>query len=289
MRTAMSSKWDVTIVTCRPLPEIDPDEDPLLDALAEAGLEARLCVWNDVRVDWAACGLTIIRSNWDYHRRRDEFLAWAANVSSVSTLLNPLEVVRWNSHKSYLLQLPMRGVPVVPTVMLERGSGASLEQICRAEGWERIVVKPAVSAGSYGTYVMAADALDEHTYRRLVDVEDVLVQPYVTSVDNYGERSLIFIDGAFSHCIRKHPRFAGDEERVTGPHEPSPQELQVAQRALDCVDASLLYGRVDLVQDTTGSPLVAELELIEPSLFFRFGPEGLSRFVAGIQRRLHPT
>jgi hypothetical protein len=29
-----------------------------------------------------------------------------------------------------------------------------------------------------------------------------------------------------------------------------------------------------------------ELELVEPSLFFRQGPEALERFVAGLRRRL---
>lgn len=282
----MSLPFDVTLVTCRPLPEPDPDEAPLLSALTQAGLEVRLCAWDDESVEWSTSAVTVIRSTWDYHRRRDAFIDWAREVDGVSLLLNPPTVVEWNSHKSYLLTLPLRGVPVVPTVLVEQGTTISLEQISRAEEWPRLVIKPAVSAGSYETHAMEEENLDESTFRRLVDAEDVLVQPYIESVDHHGERSLIFIDGECTHCIRKHPRFAEDDERVTGPHEPTADELTVARSALQAVSKNLLYARVDLVENADEQPVVAELELIEPSLFFRFSDTALQRFTESIIRRV---
>jgi hypothetical protein len=97
---------------------------------------------------------------------------------------------------------------------------------------------------------------------------------------------LIFIDGECTHCIRKHPRFAGEDEQVTGPHEPTPEELTVARTALKEVSTNLLYGRVDLVEGPDDQPLVAELELIEPSLFFRFSEPALQRFIESIIRQV---
>lgn len=271
----MSRPFDITIATCQNLPEPDPDAAPLLDALTATGLTVRTCVWDDPDVDWSLATLTLIRSTWDYHRKHEAFLRWAQSTHAVSPLFNSPEIVRWNSHKNYLLQLPLRGIPVVPTVLIEKGSTLQLSQITTGEDWKKIVVKPAVSAGSFETHVMTADQLDEPTFQRLVQNEDVLVQPYIDSVDHHGERSLIFINGQFTHCIRKHPRFAGDDEHVTGPHTPTPEERAVAERAIHATGEPLLYARVDLIQNAHQKPLVAELEFIEPSLFFRFSDECL--------------
>ena len=284
------SKYDVTLVTCDPLPEPDLDEGPLSNALEEAGLSVRKCVWDDPAVDWAKGRLTLIRSTWDYYRKRDAFVKWAEDVEKVSRLCNPARVVRWNSHKRYLLSLPLKGIPVVPTVMVERNSEVSLGEICANEQWSSVVIKPAVSAGSYETHAMDLGDLNEEIFARLIDGGDVLVQPYMDSVDEYGERSLIFIDDEFSHCARKHPRFAGEDETITGPYEPTRSELAVADAAMDAANAvadqPLLYGRVDLVHDEDEQPLVAEIEVLEPSLFFRFSEEGLRRMVSAIGERL---
>jgi len=34
---------------------------------------------------------------------------------------------------------------------------------------------------------------------------DALIQPYVHSVDESGERALVFIDGSFSHAMTRAP------------------------------------------------------------------------------------
>ena len=277
---------DVTLVTTDPLPEPDLDEAPLVAALKEAGLTVRVCPWKDPEVDWSESAVTVVRSTWDYYREIDEFLRWIARTCEVSGLWNPAEVLRWNAHKGYLLSLPLQGVRVVPTVLVKRGQAMSLGGICEAEGWRHVVIKPAISAGSYRTHQVFAEAPREDLFGELVADGDVLVQPYMESVDEYGERSMVFIDGALSHCVRKHPRFAGGEERVTGPEVPTDEEVRVAEKALSTIDAELLYGRVDLVRDGAGKVVVAEVEVMEPSLFFRFAEGSARRFADGVRRRL---
>ncbi len=278
--------FDITIATCRPLPEPDPDEAPLVEALEGAGFRTRVCDWRDSKVDWSQAKLTLLRSTWNYYRHYDDFLQWLAHVAKVSALYNPVEIVRWNAHKSYLIELAEAGVPTVPTVLVELGCDRPLADIVEANGWSRVVVKPAVSAGSFETHIV--DRADEPTpvFDRLVAARDVLVQPYIDAVDTYGERSLIVIDGELTHCVKKHPRFAGEDEHVTGPHPPSSDELELANRALDAVGAPLLYARVDMVPDVDGRPMLAELELIEPSLFFRFSDAALERMVEALRARL---
>jgi hypothetical protein len=113
-----------------------------------------------------------------------------------------------------------------------------------------------------------------------------LVQPYLRSVEEYGERSLVWIDGELTHAIRKQPRFAGDIERIQGPLAIADDERAVAEAALAPVADQILYGRVDLARDDAGQPVVMELELVEPSLFFAQHPGAAARYAAALRRRL---
>lgn len=280
---------DVTLVTCDPLPEPDPDAAPLEAALTAAGLSWRWAVWNDAEVDWAAGTVTVLRSTWDYYRQHGEFLAWCDRVAGETTLLNPAAVVRWNSHKRYLLELAEAGLDVVPTAHVPTGASETLSDVCASRGWSRVVVKPAVSAGSWNTHVFASPVDGAATFDALVAERDVLVQPFVETVATDGERSLVVVDGELSHAVLKHPRFAGERERVEGPMPMDDAERRLAADA--CAMAAtrggppLLYARVDVVRSARGEPMIAELELIEPSLFFAMEPASVTRFVAGIARR----
>jgi len=280
---------DVALVSCLELPEPDPDAAPLAAALEAAGIEARVRAWDDPDVDWSAARLTVLRSTWNYPRHAEAFLEWAARAAARSALWNPLPVVRWNLHKRYLLDLERRGVPVTPTVCLRRGARRTLAQLLERHGWSSVVVKPAISAASFRTLRVDADALDagEAHLAELVAERDVLVQRYLPSVEDHGERALIWIDGALTHAVRKSPRFAGQSEAVSERAvEISPAEAALARRAVATVAGPLLYARVDVAPGPDGTPLVMELELIEPSLFFPQSAEALERFVAALGRRL---
>ena len=269
------------IATCAQLPEPDADEAPLAAALAAAGFDATLVAWDDPGVDWNAPVPTIIRSTWNYALALDEFLAWVERAAAAAPLWNPPAVVRANVHKRYLLELAARGVPVVPTTLVERGQMAGVPRA-------RIVIKPEVGAGSLHAKVFDCDRGEAAALhlRELTRTGAALIQPYMRSVDDYGERSLIWIDGALTHAIRKTPRFAGDNERIDGPFPIADDERAVAEAALAPYVDQILYGRVDLARDDAGQPLVMELELVEPSLFFARHPPALDRYIAGLARRL---
>jgi O-ureido-D-serine cyclo-ligase len=183
-----------------------------------------------------------------------------------------------------LLELAARGVPVVPTVLVTAGGRAG-DLFAR---WEHIVIKPAVAAASRGARVFdraERDAAEAHAAEWLVR-GDVLVQPYLASIEDHGERSLIWIDGEITHAIRKQPRFEGGTEQITGPHPIADDEHAVATAALAPWTDRILYGRVDLARDADGVPRVMELEMVEPSLFFDRCPGSAERYAAGLTRRL---
>jgi glutathione synthase/RimK-type ligase-like ATP-grasp enzyme len=274
------------IATCRPLPEPDDDEAPLLEALAAAGVEAEIRDWRSDAL-WSPPLPTVVRSTWDYIHHLDAFRAWAGRVGARAALWNPADVILDNVHKRYLLALAGRGVPVVPTVLVDRGRSASLERIRADRGWGDVVIKPAVGAGSFETRRFAAgDPRAQRSCDRLAADRDVLVQPYLAAVEGHGERALVWIDGEFTHAVRKSPRFAGDEERVSAAVPISAAEREVGAAALAPLRDRLLYARVDVAPGPDGGPVVLELELVEPSLFLLQCPAALARLVAGIRRRL---
>jgi glutathione synthase/RimK-type ligase-like ATP-grasp enzyme len=261
------------------LPEPDVDEAPLAAALAAGGFDAQMVAWDDPAADWDAPIATIIRSTWNYALDVDAYMRWIDRAARSGPLFNPPDVISGNLHKRYLLELAARGVPVVPTTLVERGETVDLPA-------HRIVIKPEVGAGSLNAKVFESgdDGARAHL-AALTAKGAALVQPYIASVEDYGERSIVMIDGQLSHSIRKSPRFAGDSERVDGPFPIAEDEHAVAMAAL-APYGDLLYGRVDLARDETGRPMVMELELVEPSLFFNRGPGSAVSYVAALRRRL---
>jgi glutathione synthase/RimK-type ligase-like ATP-grasp enzyme len=283
---------DVALVTWRELPELDPDDRPLAASLRERGHRVAIVAWDDPGFDWSKASLVLLRNPWDYYRRLEEFLAWAERVDAATSLWNPPAVLRWNLHKGYLIELAEAGQPVVPTELVRRGSDFDLAAMLARRAWPRGVVKPAVSADSWETVVFDSGdlAAARAMIARRLPERDLLVQPFLESVESDGERCLVFLDGELSHAVRKNPitrggRWAGLPEGT--PVAADDDELEVARRVLAAAPAvDLLYARVDLVRDAAGAPRLLELELAEPTLFLADHPAGLERLVAGIERRL---
>ena len=73
---------------------------------AIAGSTREPAVWDDADVDWGSFELVVVRSAWDYAPRRDQFVAWARTLPRV---LNPAEVITWNTDKRYLGEMQRRG------------------------------------------------------------------------------------------------------------------------------------------------------------------------------------
>ncbi len=282
-------KMDIALATCRSLPEPDHDAAPLEAALRTAGIETGWLAWDDPRTDWSRARLTLLRSTWNYPAHPERFLAWAERVAQVSRLCNPLPLIRWNLHKRYLVELERRGVPIAPTACVPGGSPTTLAAVLSEHGWDEVVVKPAVSAASFRTMRVGRGDLEagEAHFRALVAERDTLVQRYLPSVEDHGERALVWIDGEVTHAVRKAPRFAGEAESVSPQTVAvSPAEAALARGVIGATEGIPLYARIDVAPGLDGAPVLMELELIEPSLFFPQAPWALERFVAAILRQL---
>lgn len=278
----------IALVNCLNLPEHDPDEVPLLNALRDRGHEAGVLSWDDPGADPGAYDACVLRATWNYYRHLDAFAAWLEHADRATTLLNPLETVRWNLHKGYLLELERAGVAVVPTALFDRGAMVDLGSVLRDRGWRDVVVKPAISAGSHGTKRFGAGEIEavQAWLDRLLAQGDAMVQRFEPSVLREGEVSIVCIGGEVSHAIEKRPRFDGDEESVVGRSSASDAERAFAERVLGVVSHEHVYARVDVFPSDNGGLLLSELELIEPSLFFDHGPGSADRFAAALESAL---
>ncbi len=270
----------VALATYAAMPQGDEDDAPLPGLIGDA----TWAVWDDPAVDWDAFDLVVLRSTWDYQERRDAFLAWVDRLGD--RLLNPPGVVRWNTDKRYLAELPH----AVETAFLAPGEPlADLER--------EVVVKPTVSAGSRHTARFSPG--EEDRARALVaeihgSGRTAMVQPYVASVDARGETALLFFDGAFSHAVTKAAILKPGAEPTSDDYaseemaarEATAAEREVAGAVLAAAPAGWLYARVDLVEGDDGRPLLLELELTEPSLFLGLAPGAAERFAAAVRARL---
>jgi len=300
----------LALATCAALPDLDPDDRLLRDALVERGIAVDAAVWDDPTVDWAAYQHVIIRNTWDYTDRAALFADWARRVAHASVLLNPADVVVWNIDKTYLRDLEQRGLPIVPTIWLDPARNFGARAIhTRFPAFGEFVIKPTVSAGSRDTGRYDASQTPSrmlaitHAKNLLAVGRTVMLQRYLRRVDTVGETALVYIDGQFSHSVRKGALLEGpyraDEidllyrQEQMAPREATNAEREVADRTIAALseifpqlDGPLLYARVDLIPDDEGKPVILELELTEPSLFLEHGPGSADRVADAIAARL---
>ena len=291
----------VALATCEAFPLLDDADRLIIPELEGLGIEAVPAVWDDPDVDWSTFDAVVLRETWDYPERRADFLAWLRRVHVVSLLLNPADVVEWNTDKRYLRDLEVAGVPIVPTRFV---APLDAEDAWLPEpGYADFVVKPAVSAGSRDTMRYAVDGpievAREHVRRLQAAGRTVMIQPYLDAVDTEGETAMLFLDGEFSHAIRKGPLLVRgvEGERVEGlfvqeqidRREPSAAQLAVAGQAVAAIPGGferVLYARVDLISGPDGAPQLLELELTEPSLFLEHDADAAGRLAHAIVERL---
>ncbi len=300
----------VTLATCADLPNLDPDEAGLPDALRERGIEPRIAVWNDPDVDWSVSSLNVVRSVRDYAKDREAFLKWA---ESTPRLLNQGSLMRWNSDKHYLAELGKRGLPVIPTTWLEPDQKLSKHQIhSRFPAHGDFVVKPAVSSGGRGTgRYTATDALSraeaiEHAAHEMRQGRSVMVQRYLGEIDRTGEISIVYLNGIPAYRVEKegmlHPRFRSlDEiqpETVVSSSGATEEEFRWGEQIRAALhgyirdtngrDELLLFNRVDIVR---GGPedesdfYVMEVSLIDGSLYLSASDDHLNKFADAIAMR----
>ncbi|HRJ63250.1 ATP-grasp domain-containing protein [Brevundimonas sp. UBA2416] len=263
----------------------------LAEALATAGLTAVPTAWTDHIED--ASGLTrfplvLPLIAWGYHRDHALWMQACATWEAAGVkMLNPPSVLGWNSDKSYLGRLAEQGVAMPDTVWIDGPTQADADAAFDRFGADQIVVKPRVSGGAYKTLRLARG-------EPMVGAPEgpAMIQPYLPSIENEGETSLLFFGGRLSHVVNKRP--VPGEFRVQVQYgggyvalpEPPAGALALAEQTLAAIGEDLLYARIDMAPDADGGWLLMEAELIEPDFYLGSAPEGGRRFAEAVRARL---
>ncbi len=245
----------------------------------------------DADVDWSEYKTAVIRTTWDYTSRLSEFLEVLDKIRRGGCkVYNDPNLVRWNSNKTYLHELENAGVPIVPSLFpAEQSLDVVKERILQFRE-DKFILKPLVGASSHDIIVFdEKTSLLDHLFGLPAgEAENYFLQPFQNSVFD-GEISYFYFNGVFQYAIRKKPK-SGDfrvQEEYGGSinqHKPSQFELDRSKAVLDQV-GDTLYARVDALHESTDWKLM-ELELIEPSMFFKFVPNSAKRFSEAILTRL---
>ena len=278
-------KVRIVLATYRSKPALTPNDALLAAELERAGATVVAAPWDLVDPSGHAPEIVCLRSTWDYHRRWSEFRTWVAGFGGPSgRLWNPAETVLWNADKLYLRELGEAGIALPPTRWFEPGERPDHAAVLREWALTRAVLKPRISATAFGTYLVSADRMPSEEEWAPLEASGTLVQAFVPEVESRGEISLVYLDGAFSHAVRKRP--AGGDFRVQRDFGGTVEGVQppgavraFADAVLGAVSRPWLYARVDLVETGRG-PVLMELELIEPDLFLT--PAAAARLAAAL-------
>jgi glutathione synthase/RimK-type ligase-like ATP-grasp enzyme len=276
----------IVLATCRPKPTLTPGDVLLAAALERRGAGVAAVPWD--LIDPHADGLVCLRSTWDYHLRWAEFRAWITALAGRNgRLWNPAETVQWNADKLYLGDLEAAGIALPRTRWFEPGERPDHRATLRAWAVDRAVLKPRISATAFGTHLVTRDHRLAADQWAPLEASGCLLQEYIPAIATVGEISLVFLDGAYSHAIRKRPAsgdfrvqtdFGGSLESLV----PGRELRRFGEAVLAAAARPWLYARVDLVETERG-PVLMELELIEPDLFL--GPDSAELLSAALVAR----
>jgi glutathione synthase/RimK-type ligase-like ATP-grasp enzyme len=276
----------IALASCAEHPEGLEGDALLAEGLAARGARVAWAVWDDPTVDWDAFDLVAVRATWDYPDHLDAFRGWVQTVAMSAELVNRPRTILGNLHKGYLTDL---GPDAVPTVVVPAGMTVDMAAL----GWPSAVVKPAVGAGGHGVVRGATQRdLDALTLEAPQPI-DVVVQPYLRSVEDEGEVSVVCIDGQPTHAVCKKPA-VGEfriHEHLGGTAERIPlrqDQADVARRMLSRLPMPPTIARVDLLEGPDG-PLVGEIELVEPYLWLELAPEAGARLADSLVDRARAT
>lgn len=245
----------VVFATCDLRPLVAHDDEPLAGALSDLGIAVVPIPWTEIDPAGVVDAWPIVlRSTWDSHRMPTMFAAWLAALDeSGRVVMNPPAIARDNIDKIYLRGLAAAGIPIPRTLWIDRPDAAGLTQILGDEGRDAAVLKPRIAATAYGTFLISSET----------DPPEADLAP------------------ARAGDFRLQQDFGGSVVETT----PSAAVHALASQVMALVAEHCTYARVDIVEADRG-PLLMEVELIEPELYFTIVPGSAVRMARTIAARL---
>jgi len=282
-----ASSWDPSEVV-----EHRAQMKSLWKGCQELGIDLHEVAWDRGELDPSNFEAVVIGTTWDYAARATNFLARLEQLAAVRPLYNSIGIVRWNIDKTYLRDLEGRGVPIVPTLWRARAEANHILSAFEELQTDHLVIKPTVGQTAWRqVQLKRGQALPEADR---LPPQAAMLQVFQPAILTEGELSFVFIDGAFSHCVRKLPakgdyRIQGTYGGTEQEHTPQQADLRSAQAVLEALEEVPLYARIDMLRDGERQLRLMECELIEPYLYPRPGCPLGQAFARGLDRRLRDS
>ncbi len=269
-------------------------EDGLLQkAFEDLGLKATRVDWADPEFDWGSTRAAIFRTTWDYFDRFDEFKTWLSEVEQKTQFINPISQIRWNMDKWYLKDLQEKGIHIVETKYIKKGTTSDLRTLISETSWGEVILKPTIAGAARHTYRINLENVSEfeELFRTLIANEDMMIQPFQHNIILKGEVSLMVIGGEYTHSVLKKGkegdfRVQDDFGGTLHSYEPTSEEIEFAEQVARACEPLPAYARIDLMWDNSNQLAVSEVELIEPELWFRRNPKSAQELASWVKEKV---
>ena len=286
----------IAILTCDEMPEMLPYDHIIIKKLNDAGILTEVFYWHDLVDDiykLEEFDLVLLRTIWDYYKKVEEFMVFLEQLDNLDVkVLNPIDIVRWNMDKKYLIQLQDEGFDIIPTIFSFNNEDVFDKALDL--GWEKMILKPMISAGSYHTYVIEQDEKEKFLKykKQLFTNRPYMLQEFIPEISD-GEISTITLtspgemaEDGYSYSVTKVPkkgdyRVQFDFGGVYHLGDVDPVIKKISHKITSRFDNRLLYQRLDGLW-RHNKFLIMELELIEPDLYFNYSEEAMDRFVENL-------
>lgn len=242
-------------------------------------------------------------------------------------LCNSLVIVKAGIDKAvYLKALEQQGIDIIPTQWFSSEEKKSIKKIMTEQSWNNVILKPTISTLSWQTFniekrgedfiISAPEYQDtkpfadksnlaetndvksyvdpEQIFQQLrAENDSIMVQKFMPKILTQGEVSFVFIDGVFSHAIKKivaeggwvaHELFGGKNTMTRVSQQDELWATRVYEKITELY-GELLYGRIDAIADEQGDLKLLECELIVPRLFLNEG-QAIDRYADAILTRI---
>ena len=297
---------DVVIVTENACLKADPkvrhsamaseEDGVLLAAFNKQNIKCRRIAWEDPDFDWSSTKVALIKTTWNYFHHIPEFINWVKNTSEKCLMVNSKDIIIWNMDKRYLFDLAKNGVIIPETHLLPPKEKFNPEQWNEKLGNKHFVVKPTISGGSKDTFYLKPpyNKVDIALIQEAVENQSMIIQPFINSIVEQGEYSMVFVNSKLTHAMVKRPQL--NDFRVQPYHGgtlqnylPNKREINFGEEVLQVckkIKGCPIYARVDFCHGSSGELLLMELEVIEPQLWFPESALAVSSMVAAIKNVL---
>lgn len=267
---SIANKVDVVLVSCDPTAGSTAQRDAVAAELESLHCTVEAASWDDDR-SWGTASGVVISSGFNEAPRHEEFVAWLESVSTQCVVVNPAELVAWGSHRRYLFDLEAAGVPIVATRQIAQYAPWQFQRASLRRLAGKVVMKPAVASSGFGFGVFEAETLEAQAHLEAVTLlGDVIVQPYVSTVDTVGVSQIVVLGGDICHAVRSIGAHTVD-------HTVQPEERQLVAMVLDALPRPALAACLELVW-IGDEPVLLSCDVVGPDLHAEAGSPAIRRF-----------